>query len=106
MRASRSSVTTPERGLATNAQAATRVTGMIAGDPPSKLTVSLMMRVRRISIMSSSNKTIEISSHDGVGLVRRKCFAQEVHRLRFTQRKRRIASHQQMLYRNSLGDIL
>src|SRR4029079_11280607 len=106
MSACRSSVTTPARGLATSAQAATRVTGTIAGAPPSKLTLSFMMRVRRISIISSSNKTIEISLHDGLGLICRKRFAHELHGLRLAQRKGRIAPHQQMLHRYGAGGIL
>src|SRR5262249_19133769 len=106
MSAWRSSVTMPASGLAIRAQAATRVTGTIAEAPPSKAMVSFTITVRRISIISNSNKPIKIVPHDRLGLICRKRFANELHRLRLTESKRRIASHEQMLHRNGTRRIL
>src|SRR5579863_3386088 len=100
----RSSCATPAKGLATIAQAATRVTGFSAGRPPSENTTSLQVQTRLTS-MSPSEQPRKISFEHKLCLRRRQRILHKLHRMRLAERKRRVAAKHDLLDRYYLGDI-
>src|ERR1700733_7138202 len=100
----RSSSARSAAGFAITAQAAMRVTGLSPGKPPSANTTSLQSQIRLMS-MSASCQPFEIVFQHEFGQLGRQRIANEGHRMRFAERKRRVAPQHDLLRRNYLRHI-
>src|SRR5262245_64883432 len=82
------------------AQAATRVTGASAGNPPSLWMVSQTTSSRRMSMGLPPGQAAKIAGQRELSLPRRQGLADEVDGIGLSERERRVASEQQMLRRD------